>query len=67
MVLFASVVVLAVSFFVDDSTFGTDYAPYFSALIWLVVVPWIVCQVMRLLMIVGTGRSKVRLGERAET
>ena len=30
-VLFASVVVLAVSFFVDDSTFGTDYAPYFSA------------------------------------
>ena len=26
-VLFASVVVLAVSFFVDDSTFGTDYAP----------------------------------------
>jgi len=63
---FASLIILAVSFFTGDtSTFGGDYAPYFSALIWLLVVPWVLCQIMRLVMIAPWGRSKVRVGSQS--
>jgi hypothetical protein len=57
--IFGSLIVLAISFFVGDtSTFGADYSPYFSALIWLLVVPWAICQLLRFLMIAPWSRPK---------